>query len=210
MKKLIAVLALIIMTVMSERAVYGQFEPGLITVRPEFGLGWAQSVGVSFGGALTYGLSENTAFGPVFTYSTAGRKWKGENLTTKGSNSMIFAGRVYYLFKPESDYPWYVDAGAGIVKFGSITESDAGNKIQIGYEEGEIKGATCFAFNVGTGTVFEVSDNMAMIIDVNSYIGGQGDRKGKTASQDDIDLNESLEGGAFWFLNFTAGLNIRF
>lgn len=165
---------------------------------------------MSFGGAFTYGLSENLAVGPDFSFSTAGRKWKGENLETKGSNSMIIAGRIYYLFKPDFDYPWYVDAGVGIVKFGSIDESDNGNKIYISNEEGEIKGATCFAFNFGTGTVFELSENMAMVLDVNSYIGGQGDRKGKIASQDDIDLNSSLEGGSFWFLNFTAGLNLKF
>lgn len=219
MKKLTVVLALTAMTVIVTGTVHGQFEPGVISFRPEVGFGWESTVGVSFGGAVTYGLSDNVAVGPVFMYSMAGRKWEGEqggqSFKTKGSNTMTVAGRIYYFFEegfnyPGFDYPWYIDAGVGIVKFGSIEEFDDGTKISIQNEEGEIKGAIRFAFNIGTGSVFEMSDNMAILLDVNSYIGGYGDRKGKNRSQDDIDLNNDLEGGTFWLLNFALGLNLTF
>jgi hypothetical protein len=190
---------------------HAQFEPGTTSFRPEFGFGIANTFGVSFGGSMTYDLSERTSVGPFFTFSTAGRKWKGDqdnqSYETKGSNSMVFGGRVYYLFKPEADYPWYVNGGIGIVRFGSVKELDGGGKITFNNEELEIKSATKIAVNLGTGTIFPIGDNLNLVIDANSYIGSQGDVKGKTNSQDDIDLSQFFEGGAFWLLHFTVGLS---
>jgi hypothetical protein len=32
----------------------------------------------------------------------------------------------------------------------------------------------------------------------------------KTASQDDIDISSLFEGGTFWLLNFTVGVDVAF
>ncbi len=214
MKRVTSVLAMAAMLIITSSSARGQFEPGKVDVRPQFGFGIGSSFGITAGAAMTYSMSDRMAFGPSFYFSTAGRSWKsGEGdqaFETKGSNSMVFAGQVYYLFTPDSDYPWYVNGGAGIVKFGSVTETDGGAKLTYGGAELEIKGATVIAFNIGGGTIYKMSDTMSLVIDVNSYIGSQGDRKGKTANQDDIDLNDTLEGGSFWLLHSTVGLSFTF
>jgi len=216
MRRTITSLSLMLMVLLfNTGSARGQFDPGYISVRPEFGLGMGNTFGVTFGGALNYDITETVAVGPFFSFSTAGRSWKTQGqeqtLETKGSNSMAFGGRIYYLVTPDSDYPWYVNGGAGVVRFGSVSEWDDGTKIQaqVGgqVEELEIKGATRMAVNFGTGTLFPIGDDLTLVIDANSYIGGQGDRKGKSQSQDDLDLNELFEGGTFWLLHFTVGLS---
>jgi len=210
MKKFAVLVAVTVLLVSAAGTARAQFESGMLSIRPEVGFGWADSFGFAFGGAVMYGMSDNMAFGPAFSFSTAGRSWKAGDNDTKSSNSMAFAGRIYYLVSPGSDYPWYVDAGVGIVKFGSVSEFDDNTKIIVSNEEGEIKGATCFAFNFGSGTIFPIGDNLNMVFDVNSYIGSHGDRKGKNNSSDNIDLNSDLEGGTFWLLDFSVGVNLTF
>ena len=203
-------LALVVLTLAIADNAVAQFDPGQLSVRPEFGLGISNTFGVSFGGAVTYDVSERVAVGPFFTFSTAGRSWKGEEFETKGSNSMAIGGRFYYLLTPDSDYPWYVSAGVGVVKFGSVSETDKDQKFIYNNEEMEIKGVTSFAFNFGTGNLFPIGDNLTLFFDANSHVGSQGDIKGKTKSQDDIDLSEMFEGGAFWLLHTTVGLSLAF
>jgi opacity protein-like surface antigen len=218
MKKFAFVLFLSIIVLSAAHTAHAQFTPGSIELRPEFGMAIANSFGISFGATMAYGLSEAIAVGPFFGFATAGRAWEGgegdNKYQTRGSSSMYFGGRFYYLFTPEADFPWYVDVGAGMVKFGSINEFDDGEKLRINrdgqVEDLEVKGASCFAFNVGSGMVFSISDNMKILFDVNSHIGSQGDRKGKTPTVDDLDLNELFEGGTFWLLTTTVGVGIAF
>ena len=194
-----------------------QFEPGELSVRPEVGLGIANTFGFTFGGTAVYAISDRLAFGPAFHFSTAGRQWElsGQEQTfkTKGSNSMAIAGRLYYLFTPDSDYPWYVNAGFGLVRFGSVKEYETGDKIIISVDgqnqELEIKGATKVAVNLGTGSMLPVGENMTLVFDVNSYIGSHGDVMGEVGGQE-VDVSSIFEGGAFWILHTTVGLNVAF
>ncbi len=210
MKRVTVVLVLAAMALAFADTVSAQFYPGQLSIRPEVGLGIANTFGVSLGGALTYDVSEQLAVGPYFTFSTAGRSWEGEGFETKGSNSIAIGGRFYYMLTPDSDYPWYINAGVGIVKFGSVSETDKDQKFTYNNEELEVKGATSFAFNLGTGSLFPIGDDLTLFIDANSHIGSQGDVKGKTNSQDDIDLSGLFEGGVFWILHTTVGLSLAF
>jgi hypothetical protein len=201
MKRVTVVLVLAVMTFVFADTVSAQFYPGQLSIRPEVGLGIANTFGVSFGGALTYDVSEKLAVGPYFTFSTAGRSWEGEGFKTKGSNSMAIGGRFYYMLMPDSDYSWYVNAGVGIVKFGSVSEFDDGNKIQIQIgdqvTELEVKGSTSFAFNLGAGNMFPIGDDLTLFIDANSHIGSQGDIKGKTMTSISVGCSKGESSGFF-------------
>jgi hypothetical protein len=192
-----------------------QFEQGQVAVRPEFGLAIQSTFGVTFGGLMTYSITDEMAVGPIFYFSTAGRQFEvqgqNQNFETAGSNSLWFGGRWYYMLTPEASYPWYIDAGIAFGRFGSIDEWDDGNKIigtdqQNNQIELEVAGATRFAFNFGTGSLFKVGDDMMLSVDVNSYIGGHGDPvlQTKQGSQEVLKLTDA---GTFWMLMFTVGLN---
>lgn len=207
--------SLIALTTISATATTARAQFDQPSVRPQFGLAIASSFGVSFGGLVTFPVAPNIAVGPVFEFSTAGRKWdvQGQNLETDGSNTLIFGGRFYYLFTPDTDFPWYLSAGISFVNFSSIDKFNDGTPIQFqdntgAAVQGEIKGATRFAFSFGSGTMFPLDDRMSLVIEGNSYIGGHGDRKGQAGNTDDIDLNQVLDGGAFWIVDFTVGLEI--
>ena len=204
MKRLTNTLVLIAIAVTSTGVAQAQFVPGGVALRPEFGFGIDSSFGVVFGGAMTYAFSENMAVGPVFAFSTAGRKFElTSDVDSATGKAIVFGGRFYYMFNPEHDYPWYIDAGIGIVKYGSINETDEGQKFAINNEEAEIEGATRFGFNFGGGTMYGINDNMTLVIDANSYIGGHGEPVVK-AGNNEIKLQDV---GSFWLLTFTVGLN---
>ena len=217
MRNLVSIVIAATLVICLAESAQAQFEPGEFSVRPEVGLGIANSFGVTFGGAAMYVMNDRLAFGPAFHFSTAGRQWEisGQNqsFSTKGSNSMTIAGRVYYLVTPDSDYPWYVNAGFGLVNFGSVSEFEDGNKIIVSVDnqnqELKIKSAMKIAVNLGTGTTFPIGNKMNLVIDANSYIGSHGDVKGEIGGQE-VDVSELFEGGAFWILHTTVGLSIPF
>ncbi len=217
MRKSISTVVVFALTLVIAGSARSQFEPGTFILRPEFGLGIANSIGLTFGGSMVYNISERLAIGPAFHYSTAGRQWEigGDNLTlkTQDSNSMAVAGRIYYLLSPGSDYPWYVNAGVGLVYFGSVSEYEDGDKIIVlvdnQNQEMEIKSAMRIAGNLGTGSMFPVADNIRLVIDANSYIGSHGDIEGEVTGQD-VDVSNLFEGGTFWILHTTIGLNFLF
>jgi len=206
MQRLTITLALIALALTSAGTARAQFEAGTFSLGPEFGFGIDGNFGVSFGGIMTYAFTDAMAIGPVFAYSTAGRKFElgeGQNsFTTKSSNSLIIGARFYYMFNPEYDYPWYIDAGFGMLRYSAISESDDDQKFYYQNAEAEFVSTTRFAFNFGGGTMFELNENMTLVTDVNSYIGSHGDPTIKS-SGGEINYTDA---GSFWFLNMTVGL----
>jgi hypothetical protein len=207
MKKQTVVFVLVACLAGSAGTAVAQFKAGGIQVGPHFGFSIDDNFGVTFGGGMTYAFTRQMAVGPIFSFSTAGRKFElkgqdGATLESGGANSLIFGGRWYYMFNPEHNYPWYVDAGFGLVKYGSIDEID-GKKFTLGGAEAKIEGATRFGFNFGSGTMFGINDKMSMVIDANSYVGGHGDPVIKS-SAGEVKVED---GGSFWHLALTVGVN---
>lgn len=206
MKRWIMVLALAMLAVLPAGPARAQIGAGTFTVGPEFGFGIDSNFGITFGGLMTYWLSPNLGVGPVFQFSTAGRKFElTKDTDTAASHSLAFAGRFYYLFNPDSTYPWYVDAGIGIVNYSSIDETDDGKQFSFGGQvPSTIEGGTRFGFSFGSGTFYPINETMNLVIDVNSYVGSHGK---PTVTENGKELGKYNDAGSFWHLDFTVGLD---
>jgi hypothetical protein len=183
-----------------------QFQEGTFSVRPEFGFGLNSNFGVVVGALVNYGIADNMAIGPVFEFSTAGRALEGTvsgiPFKTSASNSLIIGGRYYYLFAPESEYPWYLDFGLAVVSYGKNDEADGGGQLAPGGDPLVFDGSSRLAFNFGGGSMFNMGDNRELIIDVNSYIGSHGEPSATWRQQE----GTFQDAGTFWQLNFTVGV----
>ena len=72
----------------------------------------------------------------------------------------------------------------------------------------EIAAAGRPAATFGVGTFLPMSDRSRIAIDLNFYASSIGDRSGVTARGAEIDLNEQLDGGAFWLTQVSIGFHL--
>jgi hypothetical protein len=187
-----------------------QFDEDTVSFRPEFGMGYESSAGLLVGGVVTYGVTDFVAVGPVYGFTTAGRRFGAGDAETEASSSMYFGGRVFFQFFADYDFPWYVDTGLGVVKFGAIDKLKNGNPIVLRDESGnpvqvdEIKSASRIAFNLGAGGQYPVGEELSMTIDLNSWIGSHGDPVVRTGGQEATIAN--ADNGTFFLLTLAVGV----